>query len=68
MKKMQKEWMNTQNEHDLNTKSAIAFGGTFAFFTNAQGLTKNAKEPPSQRTKDTANNEQFSNDRQKASL
>ncbi len=50
MKKMRKEWMNMQNEHDLNTKSAIAFGGTFAFFTNAKAKQKNAKEPPSQRT------------------
>lgn len=40
---MQKEWMNMQNEDDLNTNSAIAFGGTFAFFTNAQSQTKKCK-------------------------
>jgi hypothetical protein len=38
----------------------------FAFFANAKAGQKNAKELPSQRTKDTANNGQQSNDRQNA--
>jgi hypothetical protein len=42
-------------------------GSTFAFFSNAKAKQKNAKELPSQRTKDTGNNGQKSNDRQNAS-
>jgi hypothetical protein len=40
MKKMQKEWTKKQNEEDLNTKSANAFGGTFVFFFNALSKAK----------------------------
>jgi len=36
-------------------------------FAIAQSRTKKAKEPPSQRTKDTENNGQQSKDRQNAS-
>ncbi len=37
---MQKEWTKKQNEEDLNTKSANAFGGTFVFFFNALSKAK----------------------------
>jgi len=35
----------------FNDRIANAFGSTFAFFANAKAKQKNAKEPPSQRTK-----------------
>lgn len=37
------------------------------FLQTHKAKQKNPKEPPSQRTKDTANNEQTSNDRENAS-
>ena len=40
---MQKEWTKKQNEEDLNTKSANAFGGTFVFFFNALSKAKKSK-------------------------
>ena len=60
--------MNMQNEHDLNTKSANAFGGTFAFFTNAQSQTKKCKRATNSTHNDTTNNGQKHNDRKKANL
>ncbi len=50
MRKKQKEWTKMQKEHDLNTKSANAFGGTFVFFSTHKATQKKSKEPPSQRT------------------
>ena len=47
---------------------ANAFGSTFAFFANAKAKQKNAKELPSQRTKDSSNNGQTQHDRKNTSL
>jgi hypothetical protein len=51
-------------QNNKRNELANAFGSTFEFFPNAKTKQKNAKELPSQRTKDTGNNGQQSNDRQ----